>query len=347
MLQALVLSWVVPAACPDRAALESRLSSLLGPEGLSTPMTVSATVTEADEGFDAVVEFDDPPTLRALHAQSCGHLTDAIALLIAVHIDVVAVAEVTLTTVPPAPDGPPAPVEPLPVAPALPRSSSSEPAPSELARPEPAPPRRVTTPLHASSDRETEAPRRSRPRPDALLGVEGAIGSGPPRQLDGRLALTSAVEWPRARVEGRIEYGPPRTVAYPTDGVEGSFQRIGSSVLACRSLWEGRFVIHGCAGLSAHAIRGEGRSGLPAPTAGWAPWIAPTVAGRLAFWSRGRLGALVGVEGAYAVVRPRFTSGEPTVPDLRTAPGAVWVTLGLELRFSSRSIGGGDMGRAG
>lgn len=328
-LHALVLTWAVPAGCPDQAAFEARLSALLGPQALAEPWSIDTTITRTQGGFAAVVEFRDPqPLTRELRAHGCERLADAIALLIAVRIDVVQVAAAVQPVSSPS-------VASTPMVPLVP------PGPSEATGASPSP---MQSPAPRGGVERAE---RRVPPPDPFVGLEGALGFGPPRQFDGRMALTSGASWARARLEARFEYGPPRTVDYPADGVDGRFQRLGGSVLACRSLRERRLAVHGCGGLSVHAIRGRGQRGLPEPAVGWVPWLAPVLAGRLCLRPGARVGVVFGIEGALAAIRPRFTAGAVGVADLRTAAGSAWITLGVELRFVSRRAGSADMRGSG
>ncbi|MEM7153227.1 MAG: hypothetical protein AAF799_10305 [Myxococcota bacterium] len=96
LCRALVLSWSVPGGCPERAEFEQRLSALLGGAPVVTSVDVEATIIARGGGFDAVVRLRDEQQTqtRQLSAHGCERLTDAIALLVAVRIDVVRVAAV-------------------------------------------------------------------------------------------------------------------------------------------------------------------------------------------------------------------------------------------------------------
>lgn len=110
------LSLVAPAGCPDEAALESEVSSLIGrpiaeivlPEGLDAHVAITR------EGERFMLSIADEDGARILRDGSCPALVRAAALIIALRIDADAATLAAATAAEPTPAPPPAPTPTTP-----------------------------------------------------------------------------------------------------------------------------------------------------------------------------------------------------------------------------------------
>jgi hypothetical protein len=198
------MEWAAPASCPDVAAVQRRVDALLGDGGAAGRATVR--VEAIADGFWAAIELetDVGATLRTVRGADCEAIVDAVALIVAVGLDPIAVAHAL-------PDD--EPVEP----PVIRAAVSREPAPDG-------------EPLEKIASRPVASPAiEHRARPDTRrrfgLGLaafaRGGASTGllpePVGIVDGGIALNIG----SGRVEAAVHHGFARTFRHreaPTAG---------------------------------------------------------------------------------------------------------------------------------
>lgn len=93
------LQWRAPQGCPDHAHVAARVDALLGPVDPQGEAAIAAVDVVAEEGgrFSALVRVGGASggAARSIAGNSCATLADAVALVIAVHVDALAVGDAT------------------------------------------------------------------------------------------------------------------------------------------------------------------------------------------------------------------------------------------------------------
>jgi len=300
------IQWRAPAECPDDAAVEERIAAILGPVA-TADVRASADVTADFDGFavDVVTFIDGAEQRRRLEAPRCPVLVDAVAVVVAVALDPVAVSQGPVVAAPRLPEAPVIASTPDPMSARADRTSSS-------------PPR-------------SEKPR-SRRRWTFGSRIAGGYGVGTAPSGTGLVVLALFAETGLARLELEGRYWAPRTIDRDDFGARVQLGTVG--VAACLQ-WGGAIVSAPvCAGLEAGALRAA-PFGLTSPRTLNLPWVAPLVRAALRVRVHARVGLWLAAEGAVLVVRPllqqNFAAPQPLWDGL---PVSARVMLGIETRWT-------------
>lgn len=279
------LQWDAPEGCPDAQAVLAWVEALAPAAG-----SADARATVVLEGGEYVLQLEitgDATVTRTLQASDCRVVGRAAAVVIAVSLDPIAVAQTSAVTTALAGDEVVVP-EPAPVVEPLP----------ELP-PERTVPPRITTP--ARDDREP-----STLEYGAGIGV-GIDGLLLPRTGAG-LSLTPFVGTRRIHVEAALQYWMPHaTNSGNTRDVQAELQMVTAGVRACPLLEWGRVRVPLCAGIDAGGVfararGGELRNGQPAA----GPWAGVILAPGVRVSVARRVSVGLSVEGVISLYRPRF-----------------------------------------
>lgn len=312
--------WDAPAACGDRDGIVAAVEEQLGRPWEGDDVQIVARVVEEHGGGYALelrTERDGIADTRNLAADDCDALLRATALIVALSVDPVAVAE-HFDRVAPAVE---TPSPPTPVV----QSPRSEPASS----PQPPVTRAIRRPPTAA---DAARPAQARPGFSIAVDAGGELGALPgPTGIAG---LSGAVLWPALRVELGGAYAVPRT-----EVGQGADVRVMMGVVAARACWrlrQPKLEVPLCGGMEGGVLRGDGRRAPDARTAhgrlvGVAASVGVVVPVAERVTLRGR------AEAVTAVVRPSFEVRDPGDPATVFAPsvvsGRVW--LGLEIKIVS------------
>lgn len=312
--------WVAPVGCPSapdlRRGIERRLGRTLAPGEANVEAQVDP---QAQGGYRLVLRTSAAGVVdeRVLEADDCRALADATALVVALAIDPVAVAEAMEAF---------APVDEI------------EAPPTETPPVAPAPARRdaTTTELGATEPRATpgagdEASERSL-RPGGLLRVGAGVGLGALPGVTGVPSLAAGLRWRRARLELEGTYWIPR-VSDPVEGARVAVQLGAATVRGCGQLGRDRLEAPLCGGVQLGGMRGQGR-GVPDAHSAQGLWVALEASMGLSWWFRPRWALAGGFVAAVPVRQPAFElTDDPPVRlfEPSAVVGRVW--LGIELRL--------------
>jgi hypothetical protein len=313
------LGWEAPQGCPDAAFVRERLQAYVGDD--AGPFTASVRVERVGEEHAASVEVvaEAGSNTRTLRAVDCTTLADAVALVIAVDVDVLAVASnpgvrAVTETPPPEPEPTPEPRLPLPEAVA-----------PEVVAPRPS----VASPPTSS--------RVALPR-DLGFGVRFDVGFGLralPR-INLLAGLTAAIRWKRWRWEvgAAHHFAQPARLAAPDDDA-------GADV----SLWAGTFRTRFVParppvefpisiGIELGDMIGDG-VGVSKSKVRHGLWGAGLLGAGLVFVPHPRVGLWLDPSLVLAFARPGFGVATPSGDRLAYQPGVAGfrATFGLEVRF--------------
>lgn len=262
----LPIHWETPPACVDAAAVPARVGALVG-EGSTVAGTLRLGAERRGEGWTVSLVLEpregaEGSLRRTLEGRDCATLTDAVALVVAVHLDAVATAGV-ITAGPSA--LPPEVPQASRVVPPVERSAAQA---SSFVRPQPA------------SDATTGSAAKPRPGPRALasLAVAGELGVLP--RGAGALELAGGVGWSHARLElGALASLGPNAVSERVAGVGGRFRLLTGLVRGCGVPARGRVALPLCGGLELGDLRASG-TGLRRPATVDALWVAAVASAR-------------------------------------------------------------------
>ena len=249
----------------------------------------SVVAAEAVSGVVATVslETEAGQTERRLEAERCDALHEAIALVLAIHVDPYGGAGSPEATAPPEP----------------------EPEPQSALVPEAAPEPK-TTPGVAPPPRRSQQPTPVQPRADDPAGpgtffVQAGVGVSADVQPQAAPAFELSGGWARVRLrfDARATYRPPQRDTF--DSAMLSFQSWDLAGRGCVRFFPGPVTLPVCGVVGAGAVNGaargvveEGRDAralLYVAASVGAQWM---VAPRLGFWAQ--------VEGGATLLRPRF-----------------------------------------
>jgi len=308
--EAIELRWQAPAGCPS----EEQARALVGRLVPSTGARVRASVTidAVTSGFAGALALstEGHEITRRLEADDCMVLARAIAVVIAVSLDPVAVAETAR--------GPAVP-EPEP-ADSKPRRVVPEPGPG------PAEPRVLEPDAERSLSDEPS------PRGDGTSGAGDAVRREPaaaPRGLEGGarlgagvgglllpapgvgLSLAPFIGTARLHVRAVAQYWAPQRIAFDVArDASGELQLVTGGVRVCPQLVRARVRLPLCAGADAGAIfgRGTGRD-LAIPRSARGPWVGAVLEPGVTVGVTSRVSLWLALEGVVSLYRPLFAVG--------------------------------------
>ena len=310
------LAWEEGSACADAIAFEDALTRRLGtkPEGrewVEVDARVSAIASES--GVRAQVQLRTPhgETTREMTAGTCTDLTEALALLVAMHVD-------------PLLD----PTEPEPevveeeVEADVPEPLPPEPAPAEKKE-------EVPEPLPIVAAPRTRSQKRPPPRGIARLDIGAAAGPLP--RFGPSTGLAVGVLWLPLRAEVRAHYLAPQR--YEGDAGRGALLQawtIGPRI--CGEPGVGKLTFPLCLGVDVGAMHGAGR-GVAQRTSGTRAMIVLPASVGLAVEVHRVIALTAEAEAGATVLRPRFDIVGQEDPLYETPAWLVRAALGVEVRF--------------
>lgn len=298
------LEWRAPEGCPAQIEVAAEVDRLLAGRRVEATVAVRAEVVKEGAGFAATVAIDAAAP-RTLRASGCDALARAVALVIAVAVDPIAVAgnfaeEPALV--------PAAPVlePPLPVV-----------VPVVQERPE------VVT-------RELPEPPRAPVRVFHGIGVRGGMLAGATGSPTGAVAVVYGLERGLLRVEARVLYGTPRSIMYPQGG-SARVQALTFGGLACVAAGSEWFRVPLCLGAEVGPLIGRGVD-VAAPQLRADAWVSGLFAAGIVARVHRRAAIVLATEFAVALRRPAFHVGTPERLVRAPSVGAR-ILLGVELRI--------------
>lgn len=315
---AIELRWQAPAGCPSGEQTR-RLIGQLVPSARAS-VHASVTIDAVAGGFEGALDLRTKAqqTTRRLQTDDCMVLARAMALVIAVSLDPLAVVETNRNATVPEPE----PVDPRP------RTAEPEPRPRPRAEPSPSP---EEAPFEAGDSVRTEpgtASRRLEGGARLGAGVGGlllpAAGVG--------LTLAPFLGTDRLHVRAVAQYWAPQEVAFdPAKDARGELQLVTGGVRVCPQLgWAHvRFAL--CAGADAGAIfgRGTGRDLVP-PRSARGPWVGVVLEPGVTVSVAHHVSLWLALEGVVSLYRPLFAvEGAPQ--EWTAGGGAVRGLVGVQL----------------
>lgn len=321
----LALAWSAADVCPSRDELLDRIRAQGVVIGEWIPdhhdqagLGVTIAIAPEREVWHVDLELvdEDGRAQRSFVASDCEALTDAVALIVAVTLDPLAVTRAmeALTV------REPEPVEPEPIEP-----EPTEPEPSE-------PP--LLGPLAESGEPGIvlSAEDDSIVWPANLqvgISILGGGGYGPTRSGHGLIGGRVALLGPAWRVELGGRWATPRRLA--VEGAAGSFDAWMVEGRGCWVPKPGPVELPLCVGVEMGSVRGRGLPPTPDPTSTRFWWVAPVLSQGLTWAPVERFA--IGPEVALVVplTRGRFVAGTTEID--RLAAIGVRGLLILELRL--------------
>lgn len=313
------LQWHAPATCPDGAHVAARIDALLGSSDAQAPATIAVVdVSETAGRFSALVRLGGAAgsTTRTIDGAACATVADAVALVVAVHVDVLAVGDATELDAARAPDVP----EPRGTTP------RGDPAPRDPA---------ITTPRvrPAAPARPAATPPRARPAIRGALRVGGAASF---RALPGIAApvvgLGGALLIGRARVQLDLGWQLERTHRLPAPDDEAGTD-IGLLAATLRGGWVPRvrtveFPLLAGVELGDMTARGFGLSGARRQHGAW---VAALVGAGVAWVPLRSFALVLDPAVVFGLARQRFGVGDGgTVREVYRAK-AVGARIGIAI----------------
>ncbi len=325
--------WHTPPACVTTTALGPRVEALTK-RGPSHPVALSLGADQRGGAWTISLHMTDAHRRieRTLHGRDCGTLTEAVALVVAVQLDAMAVSEsLPVSFVAAAPPGP------------VPEPAPSHPDPSSVPEPEAQPPEPVVTAVPASepSPRTSLAGPRDRPpsraspppHPRAVVGLGGAGELGVLPGGGGAVELSAGAVWPRARLEfgGLGSFGPGARQTQPVP-IGGRFTVLTTVTRACGVIARRRFELPLCAALELGAVRATSLGTLSARTIN-SLWVAATPGFRPQWVPTPRLAVGGFIDLAVPLIRHRYTATLGNTDLIVHQLGAAAIRLGLRVEL--------------
>lgn len=313
----LEIRWDTSPACVATEGLEGRVASLTGRD---SPPGAQLALGAERRGEEWKISLELEPLgagaaglRRSLGGRDCAVLTAAVALVVAVHLDAVAVASAAA----------------LVSAPAHATESSS------VAKPEVLVPRAAAQPEPAvvlEPTRVVDSSPAPRQRPRALLEVAAAGELGVLPRGAAALELAGGVGWSHASLElgGLVSVGPDG-VSEQAPAVGGRFRLYTGLLRGCGVPTQGRLALPLCAGLELGDLRAVG-TGLRRPSTVDALWVAAVASARPLWSLRSRLAVGAGLDLVVPLRRHRFATVEAGLVH-EVAPVAVRLGIRLALRL--------------
>jgi hypothetical protein len=313
--EALALRWHAPAGCPTEAQARDLVGRLLPGPGARVRTTV--TIDAVLGGYAGTVELPTgtTPTMRSLQAEDCVVLARAMAVVIAVSLDPVAVAEAAQASAVPEPVA-----SPVPDGSALPRVPADEPSP------EPSPRR-----MGSSGDAFAE-PRPTRRDLEGGARLGAGVGGFLFPAAGVGLSLAPFVGTSRLHVRAVAQYWAPQRIAFdPARDAQGELQLLTGGLRVCPQLGGARVRFPVCAGADAGAIlgRGTGRD-LAILRSARSPWVGAVLEPGVVVGVTSRVSLWLALEGVVSLYRPRFVvEGAPR--GFTAGAGALRGLLGVQV----------------
>lgn len=289
------------------------------------PVDARLSVVEGTQGVHAIVELTTPhgESVRELDAQSCDSLHDAVALLLAMHVDPLR------SGIEPNDEEEMPPDEPVPAA--VPGEPAEE---TDVVSTEP----ESASTVAEEDDSIVAVDAESQPEPGPTRVVSGLVRAGfgvlAGPLPSGALAIFGAggVHWHRLRFELRGTYALPRSAALDAGaGTSAAFSlwSLGPSV-CFEPRWD-QISLAFCGAIEAGRMRVRPR-GVIDGVSRVRPYVTAVGGTRLQGWFLPWLNGWVGVEAGGVLVRPRF--GVRGGADVHIArPWVVLGGFGLEAHF--------------
>jgi hypothetical protein len=314
--------WEQGSACADAVAFDDALTRRLGTkaegrEWVEVDARVSAIAGESGVRVQVQLRTAHGETTREMAADSCTELIDALALLVAMHVDPLL-----------DPTGPEAVIVEAELEAELPEPTPSEPPPREPTPPEPTPVKVEPEPLPIV---EAARPRsKPRPRPRGLARIDVGAGAGPLPRFGPVVGLAVGVLWLPLRAEVRARYLARQR--FEQDAGRGALLQawtVGPRICGEPGIAKLTFPI--CLGLDAGAMHGEGRGVARQSTGTRAMIVLPASVG-LAVQVHRVIALTVEAEAGATLLRPRFVIAN--LGTLYETPAWLFrAALGLEVRF--------------
>jgi hypothetical protein len=304
------IEWRAPEECPDDAAVEARIAAMLG----ATHTVAQRAVADVDGelgGYtvELATWIDGASQARTLQAEECAVLAEAVAVVVAVALDPVAVVQTD-------------------------DNASRLAETTETAAP--------SQDLTLTGDTTPSVHRNATPPPRRRWSfgsrVAGGYGLGTAPGGTGLVGLALYAETGRARLEIEGRYWAPRRIR---EGDAGARVQLGTvGVAGCLQLSrppdQGEPIVTApvCAGLEAGALRAAGFQ-LPDPRVVNLPWLAPLARAALQVRVHARVRLWLALEGAVLALRPKLQQGfaEPR-PLWEAPPVSARVMLGVDARWT-------------
>lgn len=301
-------TWTTTPACVRDDAVPQLVERLIGQERAlpATRVELGARDEAGAWTVELALQAGDITAARTLHGDDCEVITEAVALVLAVQLDPVAVAATVQPTVAPT-AVPDATIEPAPPELAAAPPSTREPT---IDRPSPRPLPRVPT------------------RPRAVLGAEiaGELGVFPRGAATFELGVGVTWRYARAELAGLTSIGPD---APRVDGVTGRFRLFAGVVRGCGVIPRDTIEFPICAALEVGELWAKGR-GLERPDTVHALWLAPVVGFRPRWLPTPRLALGAIIDVVIPIYQHRFTAAGFAHA---VAPVGGRVGLGIEVRL--------------
>lgn len=311
--ETLALRWHAPAGCPDGEQAQDLVERLMPAPGVKVQATVTIDAIAGEFEGRLDLQVESSRTTRSLRAEDCMVLSSAMAVVIAVSLDPVAVAGGAPTSAVPEPE----PVAPTTVGPTPPRPPAVEP----------------------SLQRETVLSNTAAAGPRTLRGgleAGARLGAGV-----GGLLLPAAgvgvsfapfVGTSRLHVKAVAQYWAPRRISFdPSRDAHGELQLLTGGVRVCPQLGGPSVRFPLCAGADAGAIlgRGTGRD-LAIPRSARSPWVGAVLEPGVVVGVTSRVSVWLAVEGVVSLYRPRFAvEGAPRA--FTAGAGALRGLMGVQV----------------
>lgn len=286
----LPIRWDSPPACVDAAAVPARVAALVSAPVPAVTVGLGAQQHADRDGWTVslVLEPADAVALRrTLEGRDCATLTEAVVLVVAVHLDAVAAAGVLAREQPSTGSEGREPSAVPPVESAAVREGAG-PARGEG---EGSPRFEGAAPREGSADADERAPSRPRPRALASVAVAGEVGVQP--RAGAALELAGGLGWSHVRVElGALASVGPDAASERLATVGGRFRLLTGLVRGCGVPGNERVELPLCGGLELGDLRATG-TGLRRPATVDAPWVAAVASARPQWspWPRAESGS--------------------------------------------------------
>lgn len=331
------LRWVAPTGCPDVEEARTLVERLV--PGVGTRLRADVTIDAGAGGFVGRVALPagPSPTIRQLQAEDCVVLARAMAVVIAVSLDAVAVAEAGRSSLG-VPE--PAPLTPMKEEPELDGERASAGGRTsnvrERSRGRPNEPE-AQRPARSPEPDPAGARTPSEPRP-AQNGFEGGLrmGAGVGGLLlpaaGAGLSLAPFLGTARIHVRMVAQYWAPQKVSFdPRRDAAGELQILTGGVRVCPQLGWAHVRIPLCAGADVGTILGHGTGrDLSNTRSAREPWVGAVLEPGVTVGVTSRFSLWLALEGVISLYRPRFAV-EGAAQGWTAGAGAVRGMFGVQV----------------